>query len=276
MSVVPLSVALAVGRRLGWVYGSVIRYHRQDAFDALQRSFPGKTDAERRVIVNKMYAHLGMNVVESLRFKKIDDDYIKKYIAFEEAEQVRQSIARGKGSLGLMAHIGNWEMVCAVPYMLKQPASIIVKTIKNKAIDERVQTIRMKMGLHMLPPRDSYRDALRALRKNHLLGFILDQNMTRNEGIFVDYFGRPTCTSPGLAMLSAQTGLPVFPIFIIRSGYQKHVVKIGAPIPAPASRDAEAIRDATQRYTRAIEDMVRAYPEQWIWIHRRWRTAPRE
>ena len=96
--------------------------------------------------------------------------------------------------------------------------------------------------------------------------------MIRDEGVFVDFFGRPACTSPGLAYLSAQTRLPVHPVFIIRQNNGRHLVKVYPPIPPPAGRDPDSIHQATQQYTTVIEEVIRKVPEQWIWIHRRWRT----
>ncbi len=273
-SVLPLSWAMAWGRSLGFLYGSAIRYHRADAIEALTRVFPEKSDREIQGIVRRMYANLGMNMVEFLRMGGMTERQIRETIDIEGEEYLKQVMEGGRGALGLTGHLGNWEMICAVAPRLGYQASTVAKTIKNAAINDYVTASRKQFGLHILPPRNSFRACLRALKQGHVLTFILDQNMISREGVFVDFFGRPACTTPGLALLSAHTGLPVVPIFPLRLPGGRHIVRCLPPIPPPTDRSPESIQRATQVYTQALEDVIRQQPDQWIWIHRRWRTVP--
>jgi KDO2-lipid IV(A) lauroyltransferase len=143
------------------------------------------------------------------------------------------------------------------------------------AINKFWMNARSRFGLKFVPAHNSYRQCLSALRKNEIIAFVLDQNMIDTEGIFVDFFGKKACTSPGLAYMSAQSGAAVVPVFMIRLENGRHLIKAAAPIPPPPDRKPETIHAYTQLYTKVIEDVVREYPAQWTWIHRRWRTTPK-
>lgn len=270
----PLAVALKLGRGMGWCFGSVIRYHRRDAIDALRRSLPETTEAERRRILNNMYRNIGMNVVEVLRMPFVTSQYLNDHITWEGEDYVRTALAAGKGVLVLTAHIGNFDMLCTIAPRFVHPTTIITKNIKNASVNRYWMEARERFGLKFLPAHHSYRQCLSALRNNEIIGFVLDQNMIRTEGVFVEFFGRPACTTPGLAFMSAQSKAPVIPAFIVRQPDGYHLVKASPPIPPPPDRKPETILEYTQLYTKAIENHIREYPDQWIWVHRRWRTVP--
>ena len=273
-SCLPLGVALAIGRGLGWVYGSVIRYHRRDAIDALKRAFPEKPQSEILGIVRRMYANLGMNLVEVLRLGKVTDEFLRESIEIEGEEHGRTALLRNRGAVILTGHLGNWDLLASIVPRLGYPLTVISKDIKNKGLNEFWMNIRQRFGVKFVPAHNSYRTCLTTLKKNELIGFILDQNMINTEGVFVDFFGKPACTTPGLAYMSAQSGAPVVPVFMIRRENGRHLVKVLPPLDPPPNREPATIREFTQRYTKIIEDVVREYPDQWIWIHRRWKTVP--
>ena len=273
-SAMPLNQALAVGRGLGWFYGSVIRYHRQDAIEALRRSLPEKTEAERRRILANMYRNLGMNVAEDLRLAHVTDEYLRDYVSWEGEAHAHDVLAAGKGLLVLSCHMGSWDLLCSIAPHFEYPTTIITKNIKNDSVNRFWMQARERFGLKFVPAHNSYRLCLSALRKNEIIGFILDQNMIRTEGIFVEFFGKQACTTPGLAFLSAQSGAAVVPVFMIREANGHHRVIALPPIAPPPDRKPETIAAYTQQYTKVIEEMVRQYPDQWIWIHRRWKTVP--
>jgi KDO2-lipid IV(A) lauroyltransferase len=273
-SALPLNLALATGRRLGWVYGYVIRYHHPDAMEALRRSFPEKTEPELRSILKRMYLNLGMNVVEELRMGHVTDRYLHDHVSWEGESHVRESLTKGKGLLVLSAHMGNWDLLCSIAPRFNYPTTIITKNIKNSSVNQFWMDARKQFGLKFVPAHNSYRQCLAALRKNEIVGFVLDQNMIRTEGIFVEFFGKPACTTPGLAYMAAQSGAAVVPAFMLRQPDGRHLVKALPAIPPPPDRKPETILAYTERYTKIIEDMIRQHPDQWIWIHRRWRTVP--
>jgi KDO2-lipid IV(A) lauroyltransferase len=276
ISALPLTFALALGRRLGWVFDYVIRYHRRDAIEALRFSLPEKTAAERRQILKRMYLNLGMTLIEELRMSRVTDQYMRDHVSWENESYARDILKVGKGVLVLSAHMGNWDLLCSIAPHFNYPVTIITKNIKNKGINEFWMESRRRFGLKFVPAHNSYRQCLAALRRNEIVGFILDQNMIWQEGIFVEFFGRLACTTPGLAFMAAQSGAAVLPVFMLRQPNGRHLVKVFPPLAPPPDRKPETILAYTQLYTKTIEDMVRQYPDQWIWIHRRWHTTTSE
>lgn len=274
MARMPLERALAVGRFLGRVYGSALRYHRADAVEAIMRSLDADR-AEAVSIADRMYAHLGMNVVESLRLIDPSETYLREYIEWSGEDNLREALGRGRGVFLLTAHVGNWEMTASLmPWKFQCGMHIIAKPIRGKALQQYLEETRGRFGMRVLPAKGAYKEILQALKRNEVVGFVLDQNMIRREGVFVDFFGRPACTTPGLAHLAAKTGAAVLPGFAVRLPGGRHRVEFLPPIdPPPDCEESTRIR-ATQAYTKLIEDHIRQYPDQWIWLHRRWKTTP--
>lgn len=269
----PMSAALAAGRGLGRFFGAIVPRNRARAMENLTACFPEKSRAECRAIMWRMFANLGMNTVEMLRWLGGRDAEMKSRMVIEnEAEGVRV-MAEGRGAVALTAHIGNWDLMGMWAASLF-PLTIISKEIKNRSLNRFWMEKRESAKVKIVPAHNSYRQCLRVLKDNECLGFILDQNMIRREGIFVDFFGRPACTTPGLAVLSAHAQSPVVPVFMIREADGRHRMKILPALPPPPDRKPESLAAATQQYTKIIEDVIRTFPDQWIWMHRRWRTQP--
>jgi KDO2-lipid IV(A) lauroyltransferase len=269
----PYRWALALGRGLGAFFALLAPVQRQRALRQLRECFPDKSESEIRTIAGRVFRNIGMNIVELLRWIGGADQDVKSRINLETEDYVNTARARGKGVLILTAHIGNWDLL-GLWGAAQLPLTIISKDIKNKSLNQYWMEQRKKAGLKIVPAHGSYRDCLRLLRKNECLGFILDQNMTRMEGIFVEFFGRPACTTPGLAMLAAHAESPVVPVFMMRRDDGRYAVRILPPIDPPPDRNPETVQRATQEYTRIVEDVIREQPDQWIWMHRRWRTQP--
>jgi KDO2-lipid IV(A) lauroyltransferase len=267
--------ALAFGRGFGWFFGSVLRLRRNEALEALRRSFPEKTEQDLAGIADRMYQNLGMNLIEEFRLPSVSKAYLEENILWENEAYSHDVLTAGKGLLVLSAHLGNFDLLCTFAPKFDFPTTVITKNIKNVAINKFWMNARSRFGLKFVPAHNSYRQCLSALRKNEIVAFVLDQNMIDTEGIFVDFFGRKACTSPGLAYMSAQSGAAVVPVFMIRLENGRHLIKASPPIPPPPDRKPETIQAYTQLYTKVIEDVVREYPDQWTWIHRRWRTEPK-
>jgi KDO2-lipid IV(A) lauroyltransferase len=270
----PLPVALGIGRFFGFLYGSVIRYRRRYVLQTLQICFPEKTAAERVQIANNMYRNLGMNTVEIARLSGGATADLDARVSVEGEEYVRQALAQGKGALILTAHLGNWDLLGMYTAKRGYALTIISKEIKNEALNDMWMRLRSEFGVKIVLSHNSYRACLKVLKQNELIGFILDTNRPKDAGIFVDYFGRPACTTPGLAFMSAQAGAPVIPVFIHREGKDRHVIRALPALPPPPDREEATILKATQEYTRIIEEEVRRYPDQWLWVHKRWKNQP--
>ncbi len=270
----PPRAARRAGRGLGRLYGRLAARARAQALDALGRSFPDRDAAWVRATAREMFAQAGEGLVESLRLLRPDPAFLRERIFWDGRERLEAALARGRGVLVLTAHAGNWELLCRLMPSLGHPTAILSKPVKGRGLDAFTRGVRAAFGLQVLPARGSYRDALRVLKRNELLGFVIDQNMTRDEGVFVEFFGRPACTTPGLAHLAAVSRAPVVPMFLDRQPDGRHAIRVQPALAPPPDRKPETLLAATQAYSRVVEEWIRAHPAQWIWMHRRWRTRP--
>ena len=274
VSWLPLPVVHGLGRFIGFVFGRVVRHHRADAFQALERSMPELSPKECKRIINTMYRFQGINLLEMVWYSMRGIETVGKAVEVEGMEYFEQAMERGKGVLALTGHIGNFELMHMATAANGFKLSVIVKRIKNETANAVIEQLRNHEGLTFYTTKNAYRNCLKALRRNEVVGMIIDQNMTRDEGVFVDFFGKPACTSPGLAFMAAQSKAPVLPVFIYRKESGGFRFKVYPIIEPPPDRLPESIQSATQTYNHAIEDAIREAPEQWIWMHRRWRTVP--
>lgn len=271
----PAGALPPVARCLGGLHGGVIRHRRGYVRDTLERCFPDKPPEERRRILTGMYQCLSLNQLELLRAAGGRDEELAQRFDVSGREHVEAARAAGNGVLILTAHLGNWDLMAILASRcLGYPLVILSKDMRNPGVNAFWMEARRNLGVRILPSKGSYRNCLRTLRANELLAFILDVNRPGRDGVFVDFFGRPASTSPGLAHLSAVTGAPVVPVYMHRLPDGRHHLEAHPAFAPPPDRSEEAILNATQRYTRSIEDAVRRYPEQWLWLHKRWKNQP--
>lgn len=272
ITALPLSVALALGRGIGTLAYLVVRRHRDVVITEMSRCFPQDSRAALNRRLRRVFQHIGMNYMEVFRWIGGKLDELESRISVEGEEHAKAALARGRGVLVLTAHAGNWDLM-GLWAARHFPLTIISKSLRNSGVNRFWMEAREKTGLKILPARKSYRACLTVMKKNELLGFILDQNARAKDGVFVEFFGKEACTTPGLAFLSAHAQAPVLPVFLFRKPDLTHRVMVLPMLEPPSDRDPETMLAATQRYTRIIEDVIREHPDQWIWMHRRWRTV---
>jgi KDO2-lipid IV(A) lauroyltransferase len=222
-----------------------------------------------------MYLHFGMNLIDFLRLPLLTQEEFReddsKRVRVDGLSHLRETLRQGKGALMLSAHFGNWELLSA--WMVRQghPTNIIAKRIRQPALNQFCLDIRRQVGVHSIHKKNAIREIIEKLKKNELVGFVLDQRVNEREGVVVQFFGRPAGTISGLALLSLRYDLPVLPVFIHREADLEHRLSIGAPVILPLSGDRDKdIRNLTQKYSDILEQQVRLHPEQWIWLHKRW------
>jgi KDO2-lipid IV(A) lauroyltransferase len=183
--------------------------------------------------------------------------------------------SRPGGVLVLTAHFGNWELAGLVGPLYGVPMATVMRPLDSPLLDRLARRLRGSTGVEMIDKREAFRAVTDALRRRQLVAILLDQNASRREGVFVPFFGRPASTSRGLALLSLRTGTPILPVFMHREPDGRHHLVIEPAIPSP-SRGAlgVSIEELTAACASRIEATVRRWPEQWLWLHRRWRTRP--
>ncbi|OPZ26743.1 MAG: Lipid A biosynthesis lauroyl acyltransferase [Lentisphaerae bacterium ADurb.BinA184] len=273
----PAGVARRLGVALGWGLGRLLRFRRRDVEQHVALAFPDHSPGERRQLVHAIYRHFGLLAVEMLRMPRLPPDRLLSLLVFHGWEHAEQALARGRGLLVLAGHTGNWEMGLAGCALRAGGTKAVVKEIKGKAGQYAIDRIRGRHGVKTIPRRGGIREILSSLRANQPVGFVLDQNMTVEDGVFVEFFGHPACTMSGLAVLARRRETPVIPVAFYRDddGRRHHVELLPEIAWEPSGGSAEDdLRHNTQRYTRILEAIIRRHPEQWIWMHRRWRTKP--
>ncbi len=239
----------------------------------LRRAFPEKSDAEIVRLSREVYRNLGIMAAEFFAIPLLTRENIGELVEAEGLEHCRRALEKGRGVLFFTAHFSNWELSAVAMSLLVKPVGAIYRPLDSGLLDRIVLRVRSATGNIPIPKERAMRAILRHLKQDGILGIMLDQNMAWNEGVFVDFFGRPACTTSGLALLALHTGAPVLPGYILRLPDGRYRLVIGPEVEITRSGDRDAdILANTQRFTKVIEEIVRRYPEQWLWIHQRWKT----
>lgn len=277
-SSLPRDAALKVGAGLGELFYLGDRRDRRVAMFNLGMAFPEKSLAERRRILRASCRNLGRLAAEFCQLPQLTADQLPSLITWPdraywdgELEKVRHT-----GAIILTGHFGSWELLAYAHALLGHPVTLVQRPMHNRVFDAAINAVRTGAGTRTISKRAAAKEALRVLKEHGLLAIPADQNQVFSYGVFVDFFGVPACTTTGPARLAMLTGAPIHPIFLVREGESgHHRVEVLPRIELVATGNREAdIRANTQRCTAAIETIIRRYPEQWIWFHKRWKTRP--
>jgi KDO2-lipid IV(A) lauroyltransferase len=212
--------------------------------------------------------------MEVLQFPRLTSENLGKLVTFEGKENLDNALKRHKGVIILTAHFGNWELLAAGLALSGYEVSFIVRPVRYPRLEALITQNRESMGINCIPRGASIKHALRCLRRNEILGILSDID-TKVDGVFVDFFGRPAFTPRGPVSIAMRTGAALVPAFIIRQKDDKHRVVIEKELELKLSGlPEEDVRENVAKYTKSIESYIRKSPEQWIWIHDRWKTRP--
>ena len=242
----------------------------------LRLAFPQKTAPERQQILRRLYRNLGWLLAEFCQMPRYTPECAQRFIRYEGLEHYLAAREHGKGVLILTGHLGAWELSSFYHSLMGYPMSIVIRRLDNPLVDNLVNHIRCLHGNQVLHKDDFARGLLASMRRGGTVGILMDTNMTPPQGAFVDFFGHPACTGSGLARVAMKTGAKVLPGFLLwDEATKQYVLRFGAALDLPVSDDAEADALAhTALFTRVIEEYIRQYPDQWLWVHRRWKTRP--
>jgi KDO2-lipid IV(A) lauroyltransferase len=274
----PLAVALRLGARLGELFYLLDRRDRRIALFNLNIAFPEKAVAQHRRILRASCRNLGRVAAEFCHLQRLDAAGLSRLVSFADRAAWDHAIERAgrQGAVILTAHFGNWELLAYAHGLLGHPVTLVHRAMRNAIFDQAITVVRTTAGTRAIKKRAAAKEALRTLQQRGILAIPADQNQVFSYGVFVDFFGVPACTTAGPARLAMLTGAPVFPVFLVREGESGcHRIEILPEVEMAATGDRGAdILTNTQRCTAIIEDMIRRYPEQWIWFHKRWKTRP--
>lgn len=275
LALLPRKLALGVGNLMGRILFLVDTKHRKIALSNLSNAYGHeKPPHEIRILARQVFENLGKMPFEIAWFWKLDRNDHDKYFRIDGLPYYRNAFKKNRGVLLLTAHVGNWELLTIITAMNGYPLDIIYRPLDFRPLDQFFVNFRTRFGGALIPKNRSMRRILTSLKSGQGVAFLMDQNVDWYDGVFVDFFGRRACTNKGLALLALRTEAPVLPIFLVREG-PIFRVEVGPEVPLIKTGDKTKDLEAnTQQYNRVIEGIVRRYPDQWFWVHQRWKTQP--
>lgn len=275
--ILPHSWALVLGKQMGVLGYHLARQRKRTALENLEAAFrEEKTPEEISEIARGSFEHLGMMAAEFFRFFPDKGESIRDLIHLEGEEYLKEALEKGRGALILSAHLGNWELVGMGWVQRGYPLAMVTKIARGRAVDEFLTNSREGAGIKVFRGRGLFRESMRHLARGGILGSVLDQNARRSEGVFVPFFGRQACTLKSLALLARRTGAPIVPVFGYREG-KHHRIVCKPPLDPGITEDPEGdVVRWTAACAEEVEMAIRRRPEQWMWLHNRWKTRPKE
>ncbi len=276
LGLLPRTLARATG---AWVVRLVYQFrpslHRVAMFN-LGLAFPKMSEPEKKRIVRNLVRSIGWMAGEFSQFPNYDAKNIEKIVVLEGFENFDSARRRGKGVLFLTGHMGAWELAPFAQALYGNPLHFLVRPIDNERVDRLINTQRCLSGNSAIDKNQSARAMLRILSQGGTVGVLMDHNAQIEEGIFVDFFGIPACTTTGLARVAQRTEAAVVPGFIHWDEHMRKYRLVFHPAVelARTGEEEKDIRVNTARFNKVIEDFIRKYPDQWLWVHKRWKTRP--
>ncbi len=277
LGVLPRKIArrLAVGvTRI--LYALLPKLQKTAEFN-LQLAFPEWSDARRDAVVQGMLRNLGWMAAEFARLPKLTKENIEQLVILDGQENFLEGQKRGKGVLYLTGHVGAWELSSFAHALYGFPLHYMARPIDNLLLDKLVNAYRCRSENLPIFKNESARALLKILREAGTIGILADQNTMPEEGVFVDFFGKSACTTTGVARVALHTDAAVVPGYAVwDAGIQKYRLRFEPPVELIRTGDDEKdIFENTQRFAKVIESIIRKYPEQWVWVHARWKTRPK-
>ncbi len=276
LRILPRRVSRRVGEWIGLTALHSLARLRKTGFENLRQAFPERDQTWRERTLRSTYRSLGTQLAEFCLMSRYSRNEAESIIRYEGLEHYLTARARGKGVLVLTAHLGAWELSSYFHSLVGYPMGLLIRRLDNPLVDRMVNRIRCRHGNWVVHKDDFARGIMTAMRAGKTVGILMDTNMTPPQGVFVPFFGRDACTASGMARIASKTGAAVLPGFLTSDGAGgTYTLRFGEELPLIETGDPEA--DAltnTARFTAELERYIRQYPEQWLWMHRRWKTRP--
>jgi len=272
----PRNVARATGAAIGAIAFHVLGRLRRVGLRNLELAFPEMTAKDREAILRSEYRNLGLLLAEFCKMPGYTPEAASRFIRYEGLGNYLAARDRGKGVLVLTGHLGAWELSSFYHSLMGMPMGIVIRRLDNPLVDEFVNRIRCLHGNRVIHKDDFARGLIASMRAGETVGILMDTNMTPPQGVFVPFFDVLACTASGVARIAAKTGAAVVPGFLLwEKDEQRYVLHFGEELPVIRTGDAEQDAVAnTASFTASVERYIRQYPEQWLWLHRRWKTRP--
>ena len=269
VQLLPFSAQKALGALIGILWFDVFRIRRKVVLHNLEIAFPELSSKQRQNLGRKSLIHFGLNLIEYTSLPFMDIEWVKKKCRFEGLEHLDRALEQKKGVCLLTLHLGHGDLAISSLSLLNYPITLISKEFSLKVLNELWFGMRRKMGTKFIPPRNSSLAVSRALKSNEVVIFVLDQFTGPPIGTRSKFFGVETGTGLGLATMAKRRGSPVIPCYTFRDASGIHHLQFEEAFPS--IDDNDSLQALTQAYNDRLEVFVRRHPEQWMWIHRRWK-----
>ena len=276
LGLLPMPAALAVGEKLGSLAYFVSRGLRRTGERNLQLAFPEKSSEEREQIVRGCFRSLGRQLGVFSKFAHGSVESLLKVIEISGLEHYEKLKAENKGVVFFTAHLGAWELLPLCSSLRGNPLNVVVRRLDNPKVEELVEQIRSRWGNQTLDKLSAGRQMIKALRSGEALGLLTDLNTLDDEAIFVDFFGVPAATNFMVAKLALRTKSPIMPMFAPwDKNLRKFDLQVSPPVDVEITGNEDLdVRNLTLQLSKITEEKIRRYPDQWLWIHKRWKTRP--
>ncbi len=276
LRVFPHALAWRTAERVGLAAGSMMARWNAVAESNLRRALPELDARARHGIRQGVYRNLGRVALALAKVPYWTHRAVREQVDFVGLQHFRDGEARGRGVLLLTAHFGNWELGALAHGAVVGPLHVMVRPIENQLVDRLVTRRRKAHGNHVISKHNAARDVLRILERSGTVGILADQNTLPGEAVFVDFFGTPAATNKGFAQLALRSNAAVVPAFARWDHFTKrHVVEYGPVLElVRTGSSADDVVSNSQRFQSVLEDRIRMYPDQWLWVHQRWKTQP--
>ena len=276
LGLLPRPIARLVGITLGLTIFAVHGRLRRVGMRNLALAFPQMSIRERRLLLRGEFISLGRQLAEFCLFPRYTRENVSQVVVYEGFENYQRAFDRGKGVLFLTGHLGAWELSAFAHSLHGHPLSIVMRSLDNPYVDALVQSYRTMHGNRTVDKDDFIRGLLSAMKAGETVGILMDTNMTPPQGVFVEFFGIPAYTASGLARIALRTDASVVPGFTVWDPtLRKYILRFDPAVELVRTGDNESdITANTAKFTKVIEDFIRRYPDQWLWVHRRWKTRP--
>jgi len=276
VGMLPREAARAVGAAVAGLFYRVNPRLERAALFNLNIAFPQMPEAERRATARRLMRHIGWMGGEFSQFPRDTPESIRRIITIDGMENYHAAKARGKGLIYLTGHMGAWELAPFAQALNGHPLHFLVRPVENARVNALVDRYRTLGGNKTIGKNESVREMLRVLRENGDVGVLMDVNSSVEEGVFVPFFGVPACTSSGVARIALRTDCAVMPGYVYwNDAERRYHLQLDPAIELVRTGDAEAdVVANTARFVQVFEQYARRYPDQWLWVHKRWKTRP--
>ena len=271
----PRAAALSVARLLGRMAYALISRHRRSALQNLRTAFPEKSESETKQIACQVFENLAQTAAEVIQFPKLNLKKVERFVEIGNAFEIYDKLLSEKrGLISITSHIGNWELLAGIFALKGYQGKAVARKLRYPPFQHWIESLRLSIHLGTIYRDESPKKMFRLLEQNEILGVLPDQDLSNLKGVFVEFFGRPAYTSVAPVKLSLATGAPILTNFLIRLPGDRYRIVMGEVIrPVVTTTKEAAIFESTERWMQSCESMIRQYPEQWGWMHNRWKTT---